>query len=81
MLPILLNFAFLFLFPLALAPTLIPLGAELLLDWPHVPVSLILSLLECVVVVAFYRLVLTWQGNLLQAREKKILKVVAAKAE
>ena len=81
MLPILLNFAFLFLFPLALAPTLIPLGAELLLDWPHVPVSLILSLLECVVIVAFYRLVLTWQGSLLQSREKKILKVVAAKAE
>jgi hypothetical protein len=81
MLPILLNFAFLFLFPLALAPTLLPLGAELLLDWPRVPVSLILSLVECVVVVALYRLVLTWQGSLLQAREKKILKIVAAKAE
>jgi hypothetical protein len=81
MLPILLNFAFLFVFPLALAPTLLPLGAELLLDWPHVPVCLILSVLECVAIVAFYRLALTWQGSLLQAREKKILKVVAAKAE
>jgi hypothetical protein len=36
---------------------------------------------ECVVIIVLYRLVLTWQGGLLQAREKKILKVVAAKAE
>lgn len=81
MLPILLQFAFLFLFPLALAPTLLPLGVELLLDWHGVPVCLLLSLLECVGVVFLYRLVLPWQGNLLQAREKKILQVVAAKAE
>ncbi len=80
-LPILLQFVFLFLYPLALAPTLLPLGAELLLEWAGVPVCLILSLLECAAVVCFYRLMLNWQGNLLQARERKILQVVAAKAE
>jgi hypothetical protein len=81
MLPILLQFVFLFLFPLALAPTLLPLGVELLLDWPGVPVCLVLSAVECVGVIFLYRLVLPWQGNLLEAREKKILKIVAAKAE
>jgi ABC-2 type transport system permease protein len=81
MLPILLQFVFLFLFPLTLAPTLLPLGLELLLEWPGVPVSLILSLLECTAVIFLYRLLVHWQGSLLQAREKKILQVVAAKAE
>ena len=81
MLPILLQFVFLFLFPLTLAPTLMPLGLELLLEWPGVPVSLILSLLECTGVIFLYRLVVQWQGSLLQAREKKILQIVAAKAE
>ena len=80
-LPILLQFAFLFLFPLALAPTLLPLGLELLLEWQGVPLCLILSILEAVVAIFIYRLLLHWQGNLLQSREKKILQVVAAKAE
>jgi len=81
LLPILLQFVFLFLFPLALAPTLLPLGIELLLEWHGVPVCLLLSLLECAGVIFLYRLLLPRQGNLLQAREKKILQIVAAKAE
>jgi hypothetical protein len=83
--PILLQIAFLLLFPLALAPTLLPLGIEFLLDqleWaPGVPADLLLSLLSCVGAIYFYRFVLDLQGQWLQAREQKILEVVTLKAE
>src|SRR5262249_48669559 len=83
--PILLQIAFLLLFPLALAPTLLPLGIEFLLDqleWaPGVPADLLLSLLSCVGVIYFYRFILDLQGQWLHAREQKILEVVASKAE
>jgi hypothetical protein len=83
--PILLQLAFTLLLPLALAPTLLPLGVALLLDslgWVQgIPVCLVLSLVECVTVVYIYRLLLNWQGGLLQAREQWILETVAAKAE
>jgi ABC-2 type transport system permease protein len=82
---LLLQFAFLFLFPWALVPALLPLGIEFGLNqlgwlkgWP---ICLALSVLECAAVVAVYRLVLTWQGRALQAREQKILAVVTPKAE
>ncbi len=81
----LLHLAFVFVLPLVLVPTLLPLGAEFLLEelgWVKgVPVCLILSVLECAAVVALYRLVLTWQGDVLQAREKKILELVTTKEE
>jgi hypothetical protein len=83
--PVLLHIVFSLLFPLALAPALLPLGVEFALEsltgptW--VPVSLILSVAECVAVVLLYRLVLTWQGRLLQAREQRILEIVTTKAE
>jgi ABC-2 type transport system permease protein len=84
-LAILLNFAFLFLFPLLLAPTLLPLGIEVVLQTLDmargVPIFLLLALAECVGIVALYRLVLGWEGNLLAAREQKILEVVASRAE
>jgi ABC-2 type transport system permease protein len=83
--PILLQVAFIFLLPLALAPTLLPLGAELVLashGWVEgVPVCLVLSLVECVAVIYVYRLVLGLQGGWLQARERKILNIVTTKAE
>jgi hypothetical protein len=83
--PTLLHLAFLFVLPIALGPLLLPLGVELLLaeaGWVRGwPICLALSLLECVAVVLLYRLVLNWQGRVLQARERRILKVVAAKAE
>jgi hypothetical protein len=41
----------------------------------------VLALLECVVVVFLYRLLLTWQGAVLQSREIKILGVVTTKTE
>jgi hypothetical protein len=83
---ILLHLAFAFLTPLVLAPALLPLGAEFALEelgevpeW--VPICLVLSLLECVAAVYIYRLILGWQGSLLQARERKILELVTTRAE
>ncbi len=83
--PILLQMALVFLFPMVLAPTLLPLGVELLLEglgWVGgMPVCLALSVAMCLAVVFLYRLVLTWQGMWLHAREQKILDVVTTKAE
>jgi hypothetical protein len=81
----LLYLAFLLVFPLAVGPTLLPLGIQVVLErlgWLQgVPICLLLSVVEVVAVVYLYRLVLTWQGDLLQACEQKILEIVAAKAE
>jgi hypothetical protein len=81
----LLQLAFLLLFPTALAPTLLPLGLEALLEGlgvlRDVPICLLLSLLVCLAVVALYRLALNWEGSLLQAREQAILTVVTSKVE
>jgi hypothetical protein len=79
------HLAFLFLCPLVLAPTLLPLGVESLLEalgWGTAGVvNLALSLAGCVAVVYLYRAVLTWQGALLQAREQKILETVTTREE
>jgi hypothetical protein len=81
--PILLHLLFVFLFPLALAPALVPLGIELALDalgWRGgVPVHLLLSVALFAGVAPLYRVVLGWQGRLLQARELHILQVVTSK--
>jgi hypothetical protein len=81
----LLNIAAVFVFPLVLSLTLLPLAVEVLLRaWglaEGVPVALLLSLLECVALVYFYRLVLSGQGMWLQARELRILEVVTTRAE
>jgi ABC-2 type transport system permease protein len=82
---ILLQLAFMLAFPIAMAPTLVPLAIEAVLPsggWvSYVPVCLILSIAECALVIWLYRLLLTVQGDMLQAREKQILEVVTAKAE
>ncbi len=79
------HLAFLFLSPLALAPTLLPLGVESLLEALHWGtggvVNLLLSLALCVAVVYVYRAVLTWEGALLQSREQKILETVTTREE
>jgi hypothetical protein len=81
--PVFLQMAFMMLLPLALVPVLIPLGIELLLTeltgLQGVPVALILSLLFLVATWFLYRQVLTWEGELLAAREQKILEVVTSK--
>jgi hypothetical protein len=82
--PVLLNVLFIFLFPLVLAPTLLPFGAQVALEElggvRGVPIDLLLSVAEGVGVVYLYQLVLTWQGRVLHARELKILAEVTPKA-
>jgi ABC-2 type transport system permease protein len=85
MIPLLLNMLFMLGFSMAMGPTMLPLGLEAGLDalgWVQgVPIALPLSILICAGVVTLYRIVLTWQGALLQAREQAILEVVTTKAE
>jgi hypothetical protein len=79
------HLAFLFLSPLVLAPTLLPLGVESLLEalgWGTAGlVNLALSLALCVGAVYLYRAALTGQGALLQAREQKVLETVTTREE
>jgi ABC-2 type transport system permease protein len=74
-----------FVLPIALATTLVPLGVEFLLRdsaWlSHVPVYLLLTVFELAVILYIYPKALVLQGRILQAREQKILEIVAAKAE
>jgi ABC-2 type transport system permease protein len=84
--PMLFQFAlFLFTGFLAFGVASLPATVEALLDglgWANgVPVSLLLSAVECTAIVFFYFVALSWEGILLQAREQKILDVVAPKAE
>ena len=73
-----------FLVPLSLAPTLVPVGLEALLEWQGwshgIPIFLLLALVQCAAVVLLYRFLLTWQGGLLQSREQKILDCVTNRA-
>jgi hypothetical protein len=70
----------LFLLPLSIGPTLLPLGTEVLLrfvGWPAaIPTYLVLSLLQVVVVAVIYWLLLELEGGLFQAREQAILDCV-----
>ncbi len=79
------QLGFLIVLPPALLPILLPLGVQVLVEakgWaPGVPIGLLLALLECAGVVFLYRLVLGWEGILLQWREQRILDVVTSKAE
>jgi ABC-2 type transport system permease protein len=71
---------FMILFPLCQGLTLIPLGIEAALHAYGVaeglPVSLLLSLIECAAILVFYYYSLGWLGSCLQAREQKILETV-----
>jgi hypothetical protein len=66
--------------PLVLGATLIPLGAEALLrGFGHgygIPIFLLLSLLQLAIVAVIYRFIMEGLGNVLQAREPKILESV-----
>jgi hypothetical protein len=68
----------------AFVPLVIPLGAGYLVeqffpwaDW--IPVYLILSLLVALITLFVYRIVLDYQGGLLQQRELRILEAVTTK--
>jgi len=82
---ILIHLAFMFVFPIVMAPTLIPLGIEFLLTWTDsfawFPAYLIFTIVELVLVVWIYFRILDSQGRLLERREQKILEVVTAKVE
>jgi ABC-2 type transport system permease protein len=81
--PVLLQMAFLMVLPLAVVPVLLPLGVEVLLaelaDIRGWPVSLVLSLVVLALTVFVYRVVLTWEGRWLAAREQAILEAVTSK--
>jgi ABC-2 type transport system permease protein len=85
LIPVLLQMLFVFLMPVTLAPTLLPLGVEVLLEalgWTRgLPVYLVLSVALCIAVMYLYRWLVTWQGVWLQSREQKILETVTTKAE
>jgi len=82
---VLIHMAFIFLFPLALTPTLIPLGIEFLLSWfgtmAWFPAYLIFAILECATAIWLYPILLSREGELLESREKRILEIVTTKAE
>jgi hypothetical protein len=71
-------------FPLMQVPTLLPLGIEAMLrfmGWTGgAPIYLLLSLLECAVIVILFRFALEWQGHLLQSQEQRILEIVTNRA-
>jgi sorbitol-specific phosphotransferase system component IIC len=81
----LVHLAFVPMFPLTLAPTLIPLGIEFLLNWAGwwtwFPAYLVFTLAELAVAAYVYARVLNWQGDILQRREQGILEIVTAKSE
>jgi ABC-2 type transport system permease protein len=83
-LAILLQLVFMFCCPIVLSLTLLPLVIELAAEaatgWRYVPLDLLLSLLGCAVVSGIYILVLSLQGDWLQAREQKILQIVTTRA-
>jgi len=70
--------------PLAQVVVLMPLGVEYVLryfGWGNsVPIYLLLSILECALILFIYYLSLKWQGELLQGREQRILECVTNRA-
>jgi ABC-2 type transport system permease protein len=85
LIPALLQMMFVFLLPITMLPTLVPLGIEAGLELLGVveglPIYLVLSVVECVGIAFVYRVVLSWEGDLLQMREQAILDIVTKKSE
>jgi hypothetical protein len=79
------QMVFMFLFPIAMMPSAIPLGLEMLLDAFErrggVPIYLILSVIELAAVVWLYLKVLDAEGRLLQSREQRVLEEVTIKSD
>ncbi len=75
---------FMIVFPLTQGFLLIPLGTEMVMRFAGIgsglPICLLLTLLECALVVVIYYFGSDGLGNLLQSRETKILETVTAKA-
>jgi hypothetical protein len=81
----LIQIGYVLLLPVALGWTLIPLGLEAAFDWlgwlPSVPVYLLSVVVECVLVLFLYKVILHWQGHILQRREQHILEAVTVRVE
>jgi len=75
----------LLLFPIAMFPTWIPVGAELWLNHlkpgTGIPIYLILSTALLALLALVYHHALSLQGNLLQRRERRILQAVTARTD
>ena len=75
---------FMIFFPLTQGLLLIPLGTEMVMRFAGIgtglPICLLLTLLECALVVVLYYFGSDGLGSLLQSRETKILETVTAKA-
>ncbi|MBM3993731.1 MAG: hypothetical protein FJ303_06210 [Planctomycetes bacterium] len=84
-LPMLMHLAATLTMPIALSPTLLPWGVEAGLVWlgwtGGFPIALLLTALVCGAVIVLYRIMLAWEGDLLQRNEQAILEAVVAKAE
>jgi len=69
---------------LLLGCTFIPLGIEALLTltrFAWFPAYLVLGLLQAMASVWLYRLVLDWEGALLQRQEQQVLAIVGGRTE
>ena len=73
------------MFPVAIIPVLIPPASEFFLSktasLPEGLFNLISSVILIFIIVFLYRLSLTYMGNLLQKRERKILEIVTREIE
>jgi hypothetical protein len=82
---VIVHLLFLFVFPIIFGIALIPLGLELLLHhfgWLNaIPIYFLCSWIQLSVVCLIYHYAIQWQGQMFQAREQKILSVVASKVE
>jgi ABC-2 type transport system permease protein len=82
---VLFQMLFILIVPIPISFTLIPFGIHALFSYMKwatwFPTFLFLEMLQCAIVMWFYRLALNWEGDLLQRREQKILQIVSSKSE
>jgi ABC-2 type transport system permease protein len=82
---LLIHLAFMLVFPITLAATLIPLGIEFILTWTGTlswfPAYLIFTAIETALVIWLYVEVLEVEGRLLERREQRVLEAVTVKVE
>jgi hypothetical protein len=82
---LLIHLAFMLVFPIALAATLIPLGIEFMLTWTGTfswfPAYLLFTVIETALVIWLYVEMLDVEGRLLERREQKVLEAVTVKVE
>ncbi|WP_020471665.1 ABC transporter permease [Zavarzinella formosa] len=85
LLPVLIHMMAMMCLPVLFLPAIIPFIIEITLSelgWlTGVPLALGLNVIVTLATVWGYRRLLTWQGDLLQSREQRILEVVTSKGE